>query len=105
MDTGLKGMGRKKNYYSTDEITITVINTRSVKSKVNMVARGIRERIKEMNTERIKKINSYHGQFIKDIISKGRLEIYIKLSKIDIGQEATNFIYQINSMVREQSKI
>ena len=97
MDTGLKGMGRKKNYYSTDEITITVINTRSIKSKVNMVARGIRERIKEINLHR--------NNFVKDMISRGRFETYIKLSKIDVGQEATDFIYQINSLIREQRKI
>ena len=97
MDTGLKGMGRKKNYYSTDDITITVINTRPLKSKVSMVAKGIRQQVKDMNT------NS--TGFIKDMISKGRYEIYIKLLKIDVGEELTNFMYQINSIVREQRKI
>lgn len=94
METGLRGMGRKKNYYATNKVTISVINTRSTKSKVNMVARGIRERIKDMNAN--------GGHFVKDMIAKGRFEIYIKLLKIDVGVELTDFMYSINSVIREQ---
>ena len=97
MDTGLKGMGRKKNYYGTNAITITVINTRSIKSQINVVARGIRERIKDMNA------NS--NNFVKDMIARGRFEIYIKLLKIDKGSELTDFRYQINSVIKEQRNV
>ena len=94
MDTGLKGMGRKKNYYDTNDITITVINTRPISLKIQMVAKGIRERIKDMSRK--------HGVFVREMIQRGRFEVYIKLLKIDKGDEVTNFVYRINSIIREQ---
>lgn len=97
MDTGLKGMGRKKNYYGTEDITITVVNTHSIVSKINMVGRGLRQRIKDMNA------NS--GHFVKDMIERGRFEIYIKLLKIDKGNELTDFKYRIDSIIREKGNI
>ena len=94
MDTGLKGMGRKKNYFGTDDITITVTNARSIRSKINVIGKRIREHIKNLNT------NS--GHFVKDMIAKGRFEIYIKLLKVDKGDKLTDYTYRIDSIIREQ---
>lgn len=96
MDTGLKGMGRTKNYYSTEDIAIPVLNTRSVPSKIKFIARKIREHLNETQ--------ALSNNFIKDMISRGRYETYLKLLKIDAGKEVTNFIYQINTLIREQRK-
>ena len=97
MDTGLKGMGKKKSYYSTEDITIPVLNTRSVTSKIKFVSKKIKEHINE--TEALS------SNFIKDMISRGRYETYLKLVKIEVEKEVTNFIYQINIIVREQKKV
>ena len=97
MDIGLKGMGRKKDYYSTDKIVIPVTNIHSLKSTINMIGKILRERIKE--------IEDNSGLFIKDMIAKDRFEIYLKLLKIDKREEITNFVYQINTIVREPRKV
>lgn len=98
MDTGLRGMGKKKNYYGTDEITVTVSNSRSLKSKINMIGRGIREQLKEMNNDA--------DHFVKDMTRLGRFEIYVKLLKIDRSEkDTTDFIYQVNSSIREQRNL
>lgn len=96
MDTGLKGMGRRKNYYSTHDIVITVSNTRPVKSKINMIARRIREEIDEVNKKSV---------FVKDMIRLGRFDIHLQLLRIDKGNEETVFIYRMNTVVREQKKV
>ena len=96
MDTGLKGMGRRKQYYSTHDIIINVSNTRSVTSKISIIARRIREEIDE--------VNKTSGEFIKDMIRLGRFDIHLQLVKIDKGDEESNFIYKMNTVVREQKK-
>jgi len=97
MDKGLTGLGKKKDYYSTENVSIPIINTRSVKSTINFIAREIRERVKEGKGR--------SSRFMKEMISKGRYETHIKLVKIEVGKEITNFIYQINTIVREQKKV
>jgi len=91
MDIGLKGMGRKKDYYSTEDITIPVLNTRPLKSTINMLGRALREKVKEIQDN--------------TIVTKDRFETYLKLLKIDKGEEVTNFIYQVNTIVRESKKV
>jgi len=85
--------GRKRDDYSVDEIVIPITNVHSLKSTINMIGRTLREKIKE--------IQDNSGPFIKDMVEKDRFEIYLKLLKIDKGEEVTNFIYQINTIVRE----
>ena len=98
MDSGLKGMGKKKNYYETNEIVVTVSNSRSLKSKINMIGRSIREQLKEMNNNA--------GHFVKDMIRHGRFEMYIKLLKINRNEkETTDYIYQVDSSIKEQRNL
>lgn len=94
MDTGLRIIKRNEKNYDTRDIIITIINTRSLSIQISMVARGIRERISE--------INDNSGEYLKDMVSKGRFEMYIKLLKIDKRQEVTDFTYQINRTIKEQ---
>lgn len=96
-NTGLKGMGRRKSYYSTQDIVITVSNTRSVKSKIGMIARRIREEIDE--------VNKTSGEFIRDMIRLGRFDVHLQLLRIDKGSDESVFIYRMNTVVREQKKV
>lgn len=94
MDTGLKGMGRKRDYFYSNQVVITVANINSVRNKVKIVAQELRDRVNAMNDK--------GSVFLKDMIRLGRFEIYIKLLKVVKGTNQTDFFYQVNSIVREQ---
>lgn len=93
-NTGLKGMGRKREYFYSNQVVITVSNAHPVKDKVKIVAQELRDRVNKMNDK--------GSVFLKDMIRLGRFEIYIKLLRVVKGTKQTDFFYHVNSIVREQ---